>query len=100
MALIGIRFTPVDQERAVGSVRGEVGKEGSLILSFDERPRLAKPHVGAVARELLPLAVHLVGVVEVVVVPVVRPLTDTAAVVPNNVCETLVLRPASFYKTC
>ena len=60
-------------------------------MSSDEIEPQVEPHVGAVARVLRPDAVGAVGVVEVVVAPVIRRLTDTPATVIERLFKPTVM---------
>ena len=93
-ALVGIRLGIffVDQVRPVRRVGGKVNEERPILVLVDELQGVVEPDVGAVAGNLLGLAVAEVDVVEVVVTPVVGPLTDAAPAVAEDVVETLVLR--------
>ena len=74
-------------ERAVRGVGGDVAEERLLAMLLDEAQPLAEEHVGAVAGEAFRLAVHVVGVVEVVVPPRVAGVSDAAAGVVDRPLE-------------
>ena len=74
-------------------VGGKVAEEGAVLVGANEFERLVEPHVGAVALELLGLAVAEVGVVEVVVSPVIGAVADGAAAVVEGLLESPVLGP-------
>ena len=84
-----------DKKWAVGRIRTQVGEERLIprLLRFYEFQRLAEPDIGAVAVELLLLAVDPVGVVEVVVSPDIWELAHATATVPHDVLESDILRP-------
>ena len=85
-----VRF---DVERAVRGVGGNVAVERLLAVLFDEAQALAEEHVGAVALELPRHAVHVVGVIEVVVAPGVADVADAAAVVVHGAFEAALVGP-------
>ena len=72
-------------------VRGNVEKEGLLLIFLHEADRLLKPNVGAVAVKLLELPVSFIGVVKVVVPPVVGRLPDSAASMPDDILKSAIL---------
>ena len=74
--------------RGVGGDRDE---ERFILVLLDELQRLAKPHVSAVSRELFPIAVVLVVVVEVVVCPVVLNVANSTTTINEDFIEPAIL---------
>ena len=94
VAIADIRLCPF-RRHAVRAVRGvgrEIKQKRFRPILFDEPHALTEPDVGAVALELFELPVPFVGVIEVVVAPVIRGLTNPAATMPHHILKAPVLR--------
>ncbi len=73
-------------------VERQIEKERLVFVLLNKADALPEPDIRAIAFEPLELPVPLVGIVEVVVAPVVRSLTDAAATMPDDILKAPVLR--------
>jgi len=89
---IHILVLVLDIPRPVGRVARDVAEEALVLVFLDKLHALGEEDVTAEALELLELAVHRVGVVEVVVAPVVGGVADAAAPVRDGVLEAALVR--------
>ena len=80
-------------KRPMRRVRRHITEKWTLSVAFNKRHRLLKPDIGAVAIIRLFRAVSKVGIVKIVVTPVIRRLTDTAAAVVEGFFKPSVVRP-------
>ena len=82
-----------------GAVRRQVDEEGLSRLALlgpdigDELHRFVEPDVRAIAFEFGPLVAHQKSVVEIVVAPIVRDLSQSSAAMPDAAIKSLVHRP-------
>src|SRR5690606_16202536 len=94
-AFVWLRVSVLDPTRRVWNVGCEMGEKGLTCFLAASHPahRLAKPDIGAVALELLELAVLSIRVVEIVVRGMIRDRCDAPGAVPHRVAESAVDRP-------
>src|SRR5210317_2249894 len=78
--------------RTMRGVGREIKQKRLRAILFDETHALTEPDVSTVALEFLEFPVPFVGVIEVVVAPVIRGLTNPAATMPHDVLKAPVLR--------
>ena len=84
-----------DTEGPVWRIRREVAEKRTVLIAFslslNERHRLLKPDIRAVTIKGLFRTVSEIGVIEIVVAPVIRGLTDAATAVVEGFVETSVV---------
>ena len=89
---VGVRILRLHKERAVRCIGRDVGEERLVFVALDKRCRFAKEDVGAITFVFCRHTVAPIGIVEIVVVPPVRALADSAGGVANSIIKTLVFR--------
>ena len=87
---IGIRH----DVRRVWGVGGEIEKERFLAFFLNVTRCFVEPYIGAISFVLFPCAVGEIGIVVIVVSPVIRAVSNTAAEVLDHMLKPLILRSA------
>ena len=91
IALIGLGVFLGAIKRAVRRIRHDVGEERLILIGFDKFDTLIKPVVRAKSLEALQLAIHPIGIVEIVIAPIVWCLANTARAMIDGVLKTAIL---------
>ena len=79
--------------RRVRRVRRDETQERLILVRLDKLHRLGEKHIGAIALEFLRLTIHQQRIVDIVITPVIRDLSQPPTPVIHRLLKTPVLRP-------